>query len=169
MAVLGGDERSSRYSPLDLIDRSNFGDLEIAWRWKSDNFGPSPDYIYRATPLSSKGLYTVAGQRRTVAIEPETGNIMDVAHAGESPVASLYAQELRQGACAHEVDDKDVLYLITPGYYMVALDPDTGTPISSFGINGVVDLHLGTGDYPVEADTGVLASGDITSSSRPSS
>ena len=92
---------------------------------------------------------------------------MDVAHAGESPVASLYAQELRQGLAYARVDDKDVLYLITPGYYMVALDPDTGTPISSFGINGVVDLHLGLGDYPVEADTGVLASGDITSSSPP--
>ncbi len=72
-----------------------------------------------------------------------------------------------KGLAYARVDDKDVLYLITPGYYMVALDPDTGMPISSFGINGVVDLHLGLGDYPVEADTGVLASGDITSSSPP--
>ena len=34
-------------------------------------------------------------------------------------------------------------------------------------MNGVVDLHLGMGDYPVHPDTGILASGDITSSSPP--
>ena len=166
----GGDERSSRYSPLDLIDRSNFGDLEIAWRWKSDNFGPSPDYIYRATPLYIKGrLYTVAGQRRTVvAIEPETGETLWMWRMPENPRWQASTRKnYGKGLAYARVDDKDVLYLITPGYYMVALDPDTGTPISSFGINGVVDLHLGLGDYPVEADTGVLASGDITSSSPP--
>ena len=166
----GGDERSSRYSPLDLINRSNFDDLEIAWRWKSDNFGPSPDYIYRATPLYIKGrLYTVAGQRRTVvAIEPETGETLWMWRMPENPRWQASTRKnYGKGLAYARVDDKDVLYLITPGYYMVALDPDTGTPISSFGINGVVDLHLGLGDYPVEADTGVLASGDITSSSPP--
>ena len=31
----GGDLGSTKYSPLDQIDRDNFGDLEIAWRWQS--------------------------------------------------------------------------------------------------------------------------------------
>ena len=31
----GGDLGGTKYSPLDQIDRSNFGDLEIAWRWLS--------------------------------------------------------------------------------------------------------------------------------------
>ena len=31
----GGDLGSTKYSPLDQIDRSNFGDLEVAWRWTS--------------------------------------------------------------------------------------------------------------------------------------
>ena len=31
----GGDLGSTKYSPLDQIDRHNFGDLEIAWRWLS--------------------------------------------------------------------------------------------------------------------------------------
>ena len=31
----GGDLGSTKYSPLDQIDRHNFGDLEIAWRWRS--------------------------------------------------------------------------------------------------------------------------------------
>ena len=31
----GGDLGSTKYSPLDQIDASNFADLEIAWRWQS--------------------------------------------------------------------------------------------------------------------------------------
>ena len=31
----GGDAGNTKYSPLDQIDRDNFGDLEIAWRWRS--------------------------------------------------------------------------------------------------------------------------------------
>ena len=31
----GGDLGSTKYSPLDQIDRENFADLEIAWRWRS--------------------------------------------------------------------------------------------------------------------------------------
>ena len=35
--------------------------------------------------------------------------------------------------------DERILY-VTPGYRLVALDAKTGTPVSSFGRNGVVDL-----------------------------
>ena len=31
----GGDLGSTKYSPLDQIDATNFGDLEIAWTWQS--------------------------------------------------------------------------------------------------------------------------------------
>ena len=30
-----GDNGSTKYSPLDQIDASNFSDLRIAWRWQS--------------------------------------------------------------------------------------------------------------------------------------
>ena len=33
----GGDLGGTKYSPLDQIDASNFGDLEIAWRWQSSD------------------------------------------------------------------------------------------------------------------------------------
>ena len=33
----GGDLGSTKYSPLDQIDASNFTDLEIAWRWRSSD------------------------------------------------------------------------------------------------------------------------------------
>ena len=36
----GGDSGNTKYAPLDQINRHNVGDLEIAWRWKTANFGP---------------------------------------------------------------------------------------------------------------------------------
>ncbi|MEM1434416.1 MAG: PQQ-binding-like beta-propeller repeat protein [Pseudomonadota bacterium] len=166
----GGDEFSSRYSPLDQINADTIEDLEVAWRWRSDNFGPEPDFIYRTTPLYIKGkLYAVAGQRRAVvSIDPATGETLWMWRMPPNPRWEASTRKnYGKGVAYANVDGRDMIYVITPGYYMVALDPANGQPIKSFGINGVVDLHLGLGDYPVEADTGVLASGDITSSSPP--
>jgi len=166
----GGDEASTRYSPLAQIDRSNFKDLEIAWRWKGDNFGPEVDYILRATPLYVKGrLYSVAGQRRTVvAIDPKTGETLWMWRMKDNPRWQKSTRKnYGKGVAYANVNGRDVIYVITPGYYLAALDADTGQPIPNFGINGIVDLHLGLGDYPIHPDTGIGDAGDITSSSPP--
>ena len=66
----GGDSGNTKYSALDQINRDNAEDLKIAWRWKSDNFGPTPQFLYEPTPLLVNGvLYTTAGDRRAVVIE----------------------------------------------------------------------------------------------------
>src|SRR5580658_6118392 len=73
-----GDLGSSSYSPLDQINRDNVAKLRIAWRWKSDNFGPVPEYYYRPTPLMADGIvYITAGIRRdVVAIDATTGETL---------------------------------------------------------------------------------------------
>ncbi len=43
-----GDLRGWRYSPLDQINASNFNQLQVAWRFKTDNLGPRPDTSSRA-------------------------------------------------------------------------------------------------------------------------
>ena len=61
------DLRGSRYSPLDQITGANFSKLEVAWRFKTDNLGPFPEFKLEGTPLMVKGvLYTTAGTRRSV-------------------------------------------------------------------------------------------------------
>ena len=60
----GSDLASTRYSPLDQIDQTNFSKLQVAWRLDTDIFGPRPDTLYSATPLMAGGiLYTTAGTR----------------------------------------------------------------------------------------------------------
>src|SRR6476660_7764393 len=61
------DVRGSRYSPLDQINAGNFKDLEVAWRFKTDNLGTRPEFKLEGTPLAIRGtLYTTAGTRRSV-------------------------------------------------------------------------------------------------------
>ena len=43
----GGDLRSTRYMPLDQINRDNFSKLEVAWRLKTDSFGPRPEFKFQ--------------------------------------------------------------------------------------------------------------------------
>src|SRR5213082_1842568 len=59
----GADAWSTRYSPLDQINASNFNALQVAWRWNAGQYGA--DEYYRTTPLYANGrLLTVATNRR---------------------------------------------------------------------------------------------------------
>ncbi len=63
----GGDLGNTRYSPLDQIDATNFNELEVAWRFKADNLGPTKEYTFQSTPLMVDGVvYSTAGSRRAV-------------------------------------------------------------------------------------------------------
>ena len=63
----GGDIANTRYAPLDQITADNFGDLEVAWRVKTANFGPNPEFNFQSTPLMIGGVvYSTVGSRRTV-------------------------------------------------------------------------------------------------------
>src|SRR4029079_2840868 len=69
----GADAWSTRYSPLDQINASNFDSLQVAWQWNAGAFGK--DEYYRTTPLYANGrIFTVASTRRVAtAIDPSTG------------------------------------------------------------------------------------------------
>ena len=44
----GADLASTRYSPLDQINASNFSKLQLAFRFKTENLGPRPSSSSRA-------------------------------------------------------------------------------------------------------------------------
>src|SRR5262245_985719 len=61
----GADTANTRYSPLDQITAANFNSLEVAWRFKTDNLGPRPEFQFEGTPLMVGGVvYSTAGSRR---------------------------------------------------------------------------------------------------------
>ena len=133
---LGGDSGNTRYSPLNQINASNFDELEQAWVWRSDNFGPNVDYFSRATPIYVDGtLYTVATPRRQViAIDPATGENL---WTFREPPTVRHQRSPRQaygkGVAYAEVDGKGVIYITTPGFFLWALDAKTGLPLENWG------------------------------------
>jgi quinoprotein glucose dehydrogenase len=141
----GGDLANTRYSPLDQITRDNFSKLEVAWRFKTDALGPTPEFNFEATPLMIGGmLYSTAGSRRAVvALDAATGELRWMHSEDEGPRGAAAPRRLSGRGLAYWTDGRDsrIVY-VTPGYRMIALDAKTGVPVPGFGKNGVVDLKL---------------------------
>ena len=157
------DLTGSRYSPLDQINASNFSKLEVAWRFKTDNFGPFPEYKLEGTPLMVKGvLYTTAGTRRSViALDPRTGELIWTHSVREGKRAAMSPRQLSGRGVAYWTDgrgDERILYMTT-GYRLVSLNAKTGQPINSFGTSGIVDLKTGVvkgTDQQIDLETGEI-------------
>src|SRR6516165_4446080 len=160
----GGDWRWSRYSPLDQINASNFNKLEVAWRFKTDNFGDHPEYKLEGTPIMIKGvLYTTAGTRRSVvALDAKTGELIWSHSLREGKRAEISARQLSGRGVAYWTDgrgDERVIY-VTTGYRLVELNAKTGAVINSFGTDGIIDLKVGavTGaNDQIDLTTGEIA------------
>src|SRR5271157_4031705 len=156
----GGDLASSKYRPLDQINAANFSQLEIAWRFKTDNIGNRPEFKLEGTPLMVKGVvYATAGSRRAaVALDAATGELLWVhgEHEGERGAAA--PRQLSGRGLTYWSDGKEerILY-VTPGYRLIALDAKTGAPVPTFGKGGMVDLKLDD-DQTIEPD---LTTGEI--------
>ena len=152
----GGDSGNTKYSSLDQIDRENVKELEIAWRWKSENMGPRPDYNLRATPIMIGGiLYTTAGSRRAaVAIDARTGETLWMYRMNEGLRGEEAPRPTSGRGVAYWTDGSEArIFLVTPGYHLVALDAKTGRPCQDFGNEGIVDLWRGLG-RPVNGGIG---------------
>src|SRR5436190_1288799 len=141
------DIRGSRYSPLDQVNASNFGKLEVAWRFKTDNLGTFPEYKLEGTPLAIRGvLYTTGGTRRDVmALDGKTGEVIWVHSMREGKRAAVSPRQLSGRGVSYWTDgkgDERVVY-VTTGYRLVELNAKTGAPVTSFGKDGIVDLKVG--------------------------
>ena len=154
----GGDLASRRYKPLDQINRSNFNDLEIAWRFKTDALGPRPEFNFQVTPLMVNGvLYTTAGTRRAVvALDAATGEMLWMHREDEGKRGEAAPRRLSGRGLAYWSNGKEerIVY-VTPGYQMIALDAKTGRRVAGFGTGGAVDLKRDI-DQDIDVETGEI-------------
>jgi len=157
------DVRGTRYSPLDQINGSNFNKLEVAWRFKTDNLGPFPEYKLEGTPVAIRGvLYTTGGTRRSVvALDGKTGELMWAHSLREGKRAAVSPRQLSGRGVEYWTDgrgDERVIY-VTTGYRLVELNAKTGSLITSFGTDGIVDLKSGVvfgNRQPIDLETGEI-------------
>jgi quinoprotein glucose dehydrogenase len=148
---------STKYSPLDQINKDNAKDLRIAWRFRSDNLGPRPDFNMQSVPLVvGDTMYVQAGIRRAVvALNPTTGEMLWMWRMDEGKRGAAAPRQGSGRGLAYWTDGKgdDRVITVTPGYQMVALNAKTGVPVAAFGKNGVVDLKTEIDQPGIDLET----------------
>ena len=155
-----GNDGSQRYAPLDQIDRSNFDELEIAWRWSSpDNelmAGDAGQGGRRMRPRNHESipikvgdrLYVTTGYGQIAAVDIEEGTNLWT----YDPQAYTHGRPTNLGFVhrgAAYWNDPDLpesggrLIWAAGDAVLRAVDTLNGEPIVSFGDGGAVDLTLG--------------------------
>ncbi|HIF21035.1 MAG TPA: pyrroloquinoline quinone-dependent dehydrogenase [Gemmatimonadetes bacterium] len=148
----GGDLGSTKYSPLDQIDATNFSDLQVAWRWQSvdgllDIEGLREEIPQlsigglQATPLMVDGvLYIATALHQGAAVDAGSGETLWV-HDPEAYLRGLPTHAYRTRGAAYWSDGQDSrIFWGTSDGYLVAVDAETGQPALPFGNEGRVDL-----------------------------
>src|SRR5690606_11264696 len=145
---------ATKYSPLARIDAKNVATLQPVWIWDS------PDNLlvgratkerpgsFKATPIMIDGvLYTSTSLNLVAAIDAGTGKTLwtfdpKAYESGRRPANSGW-QHRGVSYWEGRVDGRAErrIFIATGIGELIALDARTGTPVTSFGKNGRVDLQ----------------------------
>jgi quinoprotein glucose dehydrogenase len=126
---LGGAD-SSQYSSLDEIDKSNVGQLEVAWTYPSGE-----NYLFNPLIVGDT-MYVLAKGRSIVALDAVTGQELWT-HANEGAVGTRGMNYWRSP------DGSEERLLYVNAGFLTAIDAKTGDVIRAFGTDGRVDLRIG--------------------------
>ena len=99
-------------------------------------------------------LYFTAGFRRNVvAIDAGTAETLWMYRLDEGERGEVAPRRNSGRGVSYWTDGRgdERIFVVSPGFHLVALDADTGDPIPGFGDDGIVDLKLGF-DQAVELD-----------------
>ena len=150
----GGDPGSTKYSPLDEIDRDTVQRLHVVWRWDSPDNAivtanraglPRLPFAYKATPVMADGvLYIKTSMSQAAAIDGSTGETLWVfdpgTWEGEAPTNTGFNA---RGVAYWSDGLNSRVFLPTGDAYLYALDAETGRPVADFGADGAIDATQG--------------------------
>jgi glucose dehydrogenase len=150
-----GDKGSTKYSPLDQINKDTVKNVRIAWRqsgvpdelkeWFPNAQAPTN---WQNTPIMAGGLlYMSSGVGTVVALDPVTGKVVwfDV------PPHDHDKQPARAGSTrgvAYWANGNDSRIFATNGANLVALNAKSGKRYPDWGTGGQIDLSKVGYDRP---------------------
>src|SRR5437867_2537738 len=149
-----GDKGSTKYAPLDQINRSNVRNLHVAWRrpavadeLRGQHQQLKFSNLFRSTPLMINGaLYASDGVGLVEAFDPATGRTLWVQESTDLGPEALAGTSTRGIAYWRNGADERLLSVRPRSLYAINLK--TGELIRSFGEAGKVDLRTGLGPQP---------------------
>jgi len=142
-----GDKASTKYSPLDQINKDTVGKLQIAWRQsgvpeelKAAYPGANAPGNWQNTPLMVDGLlYMSSGVGTVVALDAATGKVVwfDVPPSvdGKGPARGGSSRGV-----AYWANGNDSRIFTMSGANLIALNAKTGKRYPDWGTNGAIDL-----------------------------
>src|SRR5580765_8586554 len=131
-----GRQDSASYSSLTQINRSNVTELEVAWTYRA-----GPNNRLRFNPVVVDDVMYVLGKDRAiVALDAATGKQL---WAYEHD--PLFQRDITDRGINYweNKDRSDRRLLFAAAAYLQAIDARTGKLITSFGVNGKIDLREG--------------------------
>ncbi|HEX3702798.1 MAG TPA: pyrroloquinoline quinone-dependent dehydrogenase [Vicinamibacterales bacterium] len=150
--VYGGDPGGTKYSTLTEINRQTVSRLGQAWEWSPhekalSEFGTRPGN-FQTTPLMIDNvLYFSTPYNRVVALSAETGaqiwSYDPKAYEDGQPANGTGFVHRGVAAWRDSAAGGKLRIFMNSRYRLICLDAETGTPVQSFGENGIVDLSRG--------------------------
>lgn len=178
----GNDPGGTRYSRLDLIDRSNVHSLAVAWEYDTPDFsdglsGTPTRSAFEATPLVISGtLYVPTPMDRLLALDAATGTLQWEFHPGPDSRRG-FGLFINRGVAYWRQGAKERLVLSSQAGKLYSIDRRTGMLDPDFGDAGVLDISRDVlqegvaGRYtltsPVAQCKGTLVAGGRVSDGSP--
>src|SRR5690348_236803 len=146
-----GDQGASHYSPLAQITPENVNRLQVAWEWRPNEkdlpqFGTRPGAFQASPIVIDNVMYVSTMYYGVAALDPTTGKELwrydsKAYEDGQPPNGTGY---VHRGVAAWRDSTSGALRIVLNARYkLIELDAKTGTPVASFGTNGIVDLSAG--------------------------
>jgi len=158
--VAGADPGNTRFSPLDQINTTNVGQLQVAWVYHTGDLPPDGHGEIQATPIVVDGvLYATTPKVAVIALRADKGTLLWRFDAFPNRPTQPHVNR----GVVYWVDegghDRRIFFAVDRRLY--ALDARTGEPMRSFGDSGWVDLGAGLGEdfsgtYLVSTSPGVV-------------
>lgn len=180
------DKFSSKYSPLDQINKENVKDLQMKWTWESPDNDLKEQFkfpvsIYQATPIAINGILYVSSSTAIVsAINGSTGQTIwtydPETYKSNAPAHGAY---IHRGVSYWDDGKEGRIIVGTPDARLIALNAKDGSLVQSFGKSGIVDLsqglsrqfdasHYGISTPPIIANNVIVIGASITDASPQS-
>lgn len=144
-----GSDESINYSSLSQVDTSNVKKLQVAWVYKTGDADTVNYSQIQCNPIMVNGiLYGTSAKMKLFAIDASTGKQKWVFNPFDSLGSNkrmFFVLNNSRGVRYWTDGKDDARIYYTAGSFLFAINALTGIAVSSFGMDGKIDLHEGLG------------------------
>lgn len=141
-----GSKDGNRYSTNTHINKENVPQLQVAWTYSTNDKDPDNRSQMQCNPIVVDGvLYGTSPKLKLFALDAATGEqkwLFDPYNLPAADLDEMATFNVSRGVTYWqdaEGKEQRILYAVGPKLY--AIDAATGTPVSSFGEHGWIDLR----------------------------